>query len=204
MSFVTFQVQRGDKTGARGQVLIRPVGTPVLVDVTMLSGSGIPLQPDVDGKVTVELHAGVYLALLPDTAYPVEFGVPGDNETYLLASLIRSPVRMTGPVAPAITVALWSEHELEKMVRGGAFSLDDESISGLNASCPVTWPAPPGFSFTGTYTITGWSEEQDRETAFTVTHDQARKRISVAARTLNDDGKFTTPMIVTITDIPEV
>jgi len=202
MSFVTFQTQRGDKTGVRGQVLIRPVGTPVLVDVTMLSGTGIPLQPDVDGKVTVELHAGVYLALLPDTAYPVEFGVPGDNETYLLASLIQSPVRLTGPVAPAITVAMWSAYELERLVRGGAYTLADESISGVDAETDVIWPAPPGFSFTGRYKITGWSDDQDRETAFEITHLQARKKIVQAARSLNEDGQFTTPMVLTITDLP--
>lgn len=94
--------------------------------------------------------------------------------------------------------------QLMAWVLGGAFTLADESIEGVNAACAVTWPSPENTTHTGTYTITSWSEEHDRETAFEMTHLQARKKIVQAARSLNEDGAWTTPPELTITDLPTI
>lgn len=190
MSTVTGILTLANGSGYVGDIIFRPLSTPLAASPNLVISPDVKVTTDEDGAFSVQLAVGeykVYLGLT-DTA-GLWISVPDDALSYSILSLINTalPFRRTEPP--------YDDRRLLEMAESGAWELTTATYDAGHRLTGGTVKWPDGSA--GVLAVTAWDSD-GQPNAYTLTHVNAGRTLTQAAVTRNAQGDITTKPALTI------
>ncbi len=183
-------IKLADNTPYVGELIFRPLHTPLADAPDLIVTQDIIVTTDVSGQFTVNLRVGAYKVWVGrDRALLVD--VPDDELSYPLLSRIQSRL------AYQVTEPPFSDKRLLEMAAAEAYEMTALTYDsgGVLSSASVLW----NDGASGILTVTHKDTSTGQVNGYTLTHTTAQRKITQGAVTRNANGDITTKPALTIT-----
>lgn len=183
MSTIYGPVKLANNTPYTGDILFRPLNTPIADAPDLIVSTDIKVATNEQGEFSTVLRVGQYKVFFGTGDKALLIDVPDDELSYPLLSRVNSRLMFHVSEPP------FSDLRLIEQVASGAVQMVDWTYDadGIISTATVKWL--DGSS--GTYTATAKNLALGEADAFTVTHVNAARIITQPAMTRNALGDVT-------------
>lgn len=190
MSIVTGTLTLANGSAYVGDIVFRPLSTPLAASPNLVISPDIKVTTDAEGDFSVSLAVGeykVYLGLADTLGLWIS--VPDDSLSYSILSLINNtlPFRRTEPP--------YDDRRLLEMAEAGAWELLTTTYDASYRITGGTVKWPDGSA--GVLTINAWDTD-GQPNGWSLTHTTAGRTITQPTMTRNAQGDITTKPALTI------
>jgi hypothetical protein len=183
-------IKLADNTPYIGDILFRPISTPIADAPDLIVSTDIKVTTDGQGEFSTVLRVGNYKVFFGTGDKALLITVPDDELSYPLLSRVNSRLQFQVSEPP------FSELRLLEQVASGAVQITSATFDGdgILSSAVLKWLDGSA----GVLTVTSRNLTFSVPDAWTMTHVNASRIITQAAVTRNDIGDILTQPALTI------